>query len=285
MTALVLFEAVVILLLSVLVVGLLRSHAQILRALHDLGVNMEDGAPEPSRRTFRAGNRGDAARARAAESGVVPAGAPASERIGAADLALPTDGPLGDAHDVLGTSPLGDGVAISLRGSTDRVLLAFLTSGCQSCLGFWQAFEDAENRLVAGPGSRLVALTKGSDQESPAAVAALVGVDFETVMSTEAFDDYSVPIAPYFVLIDSGRVIGEGAAASFDQLRSLMSKALTDAGFGMGSRRSRRDMLRGRRQPTVDEALEAAGIGPGHPSLHSDPSPEATDGTPGGRGA
>ena len=150
---------------------------------------------------------------------------------------------------------------------------------------FWQAFEDAENRRVAGPGSRLVVLTKGSDQESPAAVAALVGVDFETVMSTEAFDDYSVPIAPYFVLIDSGRVIGEGAAASFDQLQSLMSKALTDAGFGMGSRRSRRDMLRGRRQPTVDEALEAAGIGPGHPSLHSDPSPEATDGTPGGRGA
>ena len=58
-----------------------------------------------------------------------------------------------------------------------------------------------------------------------------------------------------------------------------MSKALTDAGFGLGSRRSRRDMLRGRRQPTVDEALEAAGIGPGHPSLHSDPSPDATDGT------
>ena len=203
-TVLVLFEAVVILLLSVLVVGLLRSHAEILRALHDLGVNMEDGAPEPSRRTFRAGHRGDAARARSAESGVVPAGAPAAERIGAADLALPTDGPLGDAHDILGTTPLGDGVAISLRGSTDRVLLAFLTSGCQSCLGFWHAFEDAENRRVAGPRSRLVVLTKGSDQESPAAVAALVGVDFETVMSTEAFDDYSVPIAPYFVLVDSG---------------------------------------------------------------------------------
>ena len=46
MTVLVALQGVVILLLAVLVVGLLRSHAEILRALHDLGVNLEDGAPD-----------------------------------------------------------------------------------------------------------------------------------------------------------------------------------------------------------------------------------------------
>ena len=39
-------------------------------------------------------------------------------------------------------------------------------------------------------------------------------------------------------------------------------------------------MLRGLRQNlTADEALSSAGIGPGHPSLHTDPNP--TDPNPG----
>jgi hypothetical protein len=281
MTVLVVFEAVVILLLAVLVVGLLRSHAEILRALHDLGVNMEDGAPDPATRTFRAGSRGEAARAEAAERGVLPAGTPPSARVGDADLALPTDGPLGGAHDLMGTTPHGDGVAISVAGSDGTVLLAFLTSGCQNCLDFWRSFEDGANRQVAGARSRLIVLTKGPDQESPGAVAQLAHIDLETVMSTEAFDDYSVPVAPYFVLIDDGRVVGEGAAASFDQLGSLMSKALTDAGHGLGARRNRRELLRGRQRPTADEALHAAGIGPAHPSLHTDPSPDRDSDTGG----
>jgi hypothetical protein len=274
MTVLVVFEGLVILLLAVLVVGLLRSHAEILRALHDLGVNMEDGAPDPATRTFHAGSRAERARAEASARGVLPAEAPPSARIGESDLALPTEGPLGGAHDLMGTTPNGDGVAISVLGSDGPTLLAFLTSGCQNCLDFWRAFEDASNRQVAGARSRLIVITKGPDQESPGAVAQLAHIDLETLMSTEAFDDYSVPVAPYFVLIDGGRVVGEGAAASFDQLGSLMSKALTDAGYGLGATRNRRELLRGRQRPTADEALHAAGIGPGHPSLHDDPSPD-----------
>jgi hypothetical protein len=278
MTVLVVFEALVILVLAMLVIGLLRSHAEILRALHDLGVNMEDGAPESGPRTFRAGSRGDAVRAEVAARGVLPAGTPVAERVGD-ELALPADGPLGDAHDLMGVTPRGDGVAISMTDADQRVLLAFLTSGCQSCLDFWQAFELERNRQVAGARSRLIVLTKGPDQESPGAVAELCGFDLEVVMSTESFDDYSVPIAPYFVLLDRGRVVGEGAASTFDQLGSLMSKALTDAGYGSGATRDRRELLRGRRRPSADEALRSAGIGPGHPSLHSYPAPHR-DGDP-----
>ena len=43
MTALIVIEGVALLLLALLVVGLLRSHAEILRALHRLGVDVEGG--------------------------------------------------------------------------------------------------------------------------------------------------------------------------------------------------------------------------------------------------
>jgi hypothetical protein len=189
-------------------------------------------------------------------------------------MAIPEDGPLGGAHDLMGVTPRGDAAAISVHGTEGLTLLAFLTSGCATCLDFWDAFRDPANRAVGGPRSNLIVLTKGPDAESPASVANLADPELVTLMSTEAFDDYSVPIAPYFVLVDgsAGRVIGEGAAASFDQLSSLMSKALNDGGYGLGAQRTRRDVLRGlRRGASADEALEAAGIGPGHPSLHQDP--------------
>lgn len=48
MTAVVVVEGVVIAVLALLVVGLLRSHAEILKRLHDLGVGLE-GPPSPGR--------------------------------------------------------------------------------------------------------------------------------------------------------------------------------------------------------------------------------------------
>jgi hypothetical protein len=268
MAILIAIQGIVIVLLAVLVVGLLRSHAEILRALHDLGINLEDGAADGRARTFELGAR--------PRSGVAAPGTPVEERIGESGLAAPVDGPLGVAHDLMGITPAGSAAAISVGGGDSYTLLAFLTSGCASCLDFWEAFRDPANRRIAGRDSSLVVLTKGPEAESPAQIADLAHPDVNVLLSTEAYDDYSVPIAPYFVLIDSSskQIIGEGAAASFDQLRSLLSKATADSGRGLGSRRSRRDVLGGsRRQQTADEALEAAGIGPGHPSLTEDPNP------------
>ncbi len=270
MTVLVVVLTVVVLLLAMLVVGLLRSHAEILRALHDLGVNLEDGAPERGPRTFELGSRSDDAVARAAVGDRVA-------RIGENGLAIPAEGPLGNAHDLMGVTPSGDAAAIAVKGSERFTLLAFLSTGCATCLDFWDAFRDPGNRQVGGPGTELVVITRGPDAESPAAVAELADPALNTLLSSEAYDDYSVPVAPYFVLVDGPgqRIVGEGAAASFDQLRSLISKALADGGYGSGGQRSRRDLLRGRRrQETADEALEAAGIGPGHHSLYEDPRAE-----------
>ena len=68
-------------------------------------------------------------------------------------------------------------------------------------------------------------------------------------MSSDAWDSYDVPVAPFFVLIDgaSGNVLGEGAASNWDQVSSMLQQALEDAGLVDG---------KGRR--TVDPASSSA---------------------------
>jgi hypothetical protein len=95
------------------------------------------------------------------------------------------------------------------------------------------------------------------------------------VMSSEAWDAYDVPVAPFFVLVDgpSGTVLGEGAASTWEQVTSMLQQALEDAGLvdakGRSTRRSsikfRSDAVREER---ADRDLLAAGIRPGDPSLY-----------------
>src|SRR6185436_19479085 len=101
MTALVAVETILLVLLAVLVAGLLRSHAEILRRLEAGGVERQSAAPPLA-------------------------------------LAQPRD----DApapSDVGGVTLGGDAVQIAVAAPGTRTLLAFLTSGCSVCGGFWQA--------------------------------------------------------------------------------------------------------------------------------------------------
>ena len=77
-------------------------------------------------------------------------------------------------------------------------------------------------------------VTNGPEAESPAAVADLAPPRLVTLMSSHAWDDYGVPVSPYFVLVDgpTGRVVGEGAGTSWDQVIDLLAKATAD---GLGS--------------------------------------------------
>ncbi len=258
MTVVVWALVVVVALLVLMVVGLLRSHAEILRALHDLGVNLESDPARPNTFDLRQPVRSAVADEPGDVTGV--------------SGPLPSSGPLVSAHDVVGVSPEGDGVAVAVTAIRTPTLLAFLSSGCATCLDFWEAFADEANRSLGGAGSQLVVVTKGPESESPSAVAKLLPEGVVCVMSDHAFEDYGVPVAPYFVLVDAtGSVIGEGVAPSFDQLRSLLDKAVADR----SGRRSRRELLRGRqRSARIDRELAEAGITPGHPSLHSDPRPQ-----------
>jgi hypothetical protein len=240
-TALVVAEACAIALLALLVAGLLRSHAEILRALHELGAGIDP----------------DADRGFVSRPAVAPGDAPARD--------------LGElAADLEGTSPRGEPLAIGVAGARHRTLLAFLSSGCLTCHGFWSALDrEAEGSLPSD--TRIVIVTKGDDEESVARVRKLSPRHVPVMMSSAAWDQYGVPVAPYFVLVDgpSGRVIGEGAAGTWEHVTRLMRESIDDDRAAADAQTdTRRRGTWAEREANADDELRRAGIHPGHASLY-----------------
>lgn len=272
MTALVVALAVVVGLLAVLVAGLLRSHADILRALHELGVGLEEhGPPAPRRRP----------RASAAE------GRPTHTTVGEAPeirtqpgVPEPRTDATSRAVDIAGATPDGGVARIGVVGVPNSTLVAFLSTGCLTCADFWRAFAAEGDLGLPGVDTRLVVVTRGPTDESTSAVRELAPPRITTVMSTDAWEDYGVPVSPYFLLVDgpSGSVVGEGAAHTWEQVSTLLSKAVADAGLNPTGRTRREFLAGGReREDRADRELSAAGIEPGHPSLYPPTPPRGSD--------
>ncbi len=79
------------------------------------------------------------------------------------------------------------------------------------------------------------------------------------VASSSAWEGFGVPGSPYFVYVDgTGRVVGEGSAATWPAVATLMGQAHADDAHRSG---------RLSREGRDDAALAAAGIRPGDPSL------------------
>jgi hypothetical protein len=245
MTAAIVMLGVVVALISVLVVGLLRSNADVLRTLHDLGVGEDDlGASSPAR-------QGAAGRARSSAEGL-----PERRAKGR-----------GVVHDIAGLDPDGGAIHVGIEGAPGATLLAFLSSGCTTCQDFWRAFGTDEVRLVPGRDTRVVVVTRGPEDESPLAVGELAPAGVSTVMSTTAWDDYGVPVSPYFMLVDGRRgVLGEGAATSWAKVVQLLEESLADLRVDLdelAGQPTRRQLLTGmRHEDHASRALFAAGIEP-----------------------
>ena len=245
MTMLVVLESIVLALLIALVIGLLRTHAEVLRRLHELGAGVYDTNGNNTTATDLAGRVAD--------------GVAAPRR----------DGEHRAINDIAGVTPRGSAVNIAVNGDDRLTLLAFLSSGCTTCGDFWRAWRDDEQLQLRDLGKpRVVIVTKGPENEHPNAVSTLAPTSIATVMSNAAWTDYAVPASPYFVLVHGQRgIVGEGSAASFVQLRGVLERALSDT-------RTTVDL---RDDPNrVDAELRRAGIGPGHHSLYEWPhGPEA----------
>src|ERR671921_2914929 len=271
MLAVVVAEGVAIALLTVLVLGLLRSHALILKALHELGAGLEL-------------ERGSAASPGSVgpvpvqlETGVVPNARPDS-LVGA---------------DVAGTSLTGEELLIPVTGTGRRTLVAFLSSGCSVCQTFWDQMRSGP--LDVPGGARLVVVAKGPQEESSSRLSELAGPGLEVVQSSAAWTDYGVPGSPYFVYVEDGVITGEGSSTTWTQVRDLMGQSVDDTADArlragrpadvpsppgpLNAMTDYADLAR------ADRELIGAGIHPGHASLYETPDATSEDADPAPRHA
>jgi hypothetical protein len=193
MTAVVIIEGLVIVLLAILVGGLLKSHAEILRQLHSLGAS-EDG----------------------------------SVSVGTTQTRPKTTGfEKAPSTTLIGVDLEGGSRSISLEQGRNDTLLAFLSSGCLSCETFWNEFGGDFD--LPSPGTRTVIVTKGPNSESPSRVKELAPSQIPLLMSDEVWDTFRVPMTPYFMLVDgTGLVVGEGAASTWKHLLGLLHQSSAD---------------------------------------------------------
>ncbi|MYE66318.1 MAG: hypothetical protein F4231_10420, partial [Acidimicrobiaceae bacterium] len=229
MTVVVVLLAVAVGVLALIVFGLLRTHAEILRALDRAGIGLDEES----------------------EASSLPS--PDQDRAGGSS-------PAGrDASDLAGTVPAGGPTKVAVTGVPHHTLLAFLSSGCRTCKPFWQAFAEPGVDLP-GNGTRLVIVGQDPAHDSESALTELVPPGVKAVLSSAAWQDYDVPGSPYFALVDGvdGRVVGAGSALGWEQLRELLQEAVDDAALDRGTWGRARPPA-GRSRPSrarpADEAL------------------------------
>jgi hypothetical protein len=233
--ALVIAEGFAVALLALLVAGLLRSHAEILRALHDLGADLDPAGSRP----VISGSR------------------------------VPSLRSEDTAHDVSGQRLDGSAAAVGVVGAQHDSVLAFLSTGCSTCLPFWGALRDG---ATAAGDTRVVVVVQ--DEDSVAKLTELAGPDLEVIASSRAWLDYGVPGSPHVVHVHgpTGRVVGEGTGQSWEQVMDLLAQG--DGTRQAAAATADRDAADRDNATRIDHELAAVGIGPGHPSLHADDPPE-----------
>jgi hypothetical protein len=191
MEALIVIEAIVIGLLVVLVAGLLRSHAEILRQLHALGGG-EHQTESPVRSPRRAG-------------------------LGPSPLA-----------NLSGPTPEGGTASVALAGSRGYSLLAFLSTTCTSCQPFWQGLSGDLNFSGARP---ILVTRDPSEERPREIARLASGKVTTVMSSQawDAFEVPATPYFALIDNANAA-VVGEGSAANWGRVGEMVSRALSDHG-------------------------------------------------------
>jgi hypothetical protein len=196
---LILADTGLLIVLTVLMVGLLRGHAELLRRTG--GIRGQAPAPDGAESSPSARPKRTLPEPRAEDT---------------------------PAWDVVGRTLQGDSLKLAMR-SERNTLLAFLSSGCLSCQPFWEQLGDVAEGPLPGD-ARLVVVVKDSSYESPSRLRPFLSANVPIVMSSQAWSAYKVEMAPYFIYVDGnlGAVMSEGAASSWPQVLSLLGDAIAD---------------------------------------------------------
>jgi hypothetical protein len=203
MNILVFVDTVLLALLCLLMVGLLRGHAELMRRTSAMESN-PDGPPELN------GAKGN---------GFELLPAPRAEET--------------PAFDIAGTLLDGGVQKVSMR-SNRNTLLAFLSSGCSACVPFWEGLSDVQRKQLPGQ-ARIVVVSKDPEMESPSRLESLVPPETSFIMSSQAYADYKVELSPYFIFVEgtSGQVVSEGTATTWPQVLSLLTDAMRDRAMAL----------------------------------------------------
>ena len=194
MTALVVIETVVVALLVLLVAGLLRSHAEILRRL-DAGEGDTDEQPASSDQAPRR-----------------------------------PDGQV--APDIVGTTLRGEFVKVGL-GSGQQTLLAFLTSGCSTCRELWAELRTGGPSLPDGVRVIPVTKDTRFESSSRLRKLAPEGLTFVMSSAAwEEYAVPASPY--FVHVGAAGVIEGEGVAPSWAGVGSLLADAVEDAQLAEG---------------------------------------------------
>lgn len=239
--AIVIGLAVIVFLLGLLVVGLLRSHADILRRLESLGAGLE--VPQEH-------NHGSQITLTRKEN------TPLRER------------------SIGGVTPDGEPVVLSLGSGADPTLVAFLSTTCSTCTPFWEGLQSSLMHF-GGHRHRVVIVTLGESEESPTRAQSLAQPEVDVVMSSAGWTDFEVPGAPYFVLLEAGtgRVVGEGSAMTFESLEEFLTDATNDQNWDLQASQTPHT-----EEDRIDADLRRAGILPGDPRLYPQKGDISEDG-------
>lgn len=219
LTVLVVIETLLLVLLAFVMVGLLRSHAEILRRLpedteHPGHEELEPAGP----RTIVLEDRdaSDSGTQTASDGATLPAHLPGPR------------GSVTPAYDVAGRTLDGSSAVIPVATAGAPTLVAFLSSGCLTCRTFWDGLRTGAHEPMPGE-ARVLIVTKDPQFESPSRLRDLAPDDTPVLQSSQAWGDYGITMSPYFVMVGAdGEVSSEGAASSWDQVRSLLADALAD---------------------------------------------------------
>ena len=204
--------------LAVLVAGVLRSHAELLRLTH-----LYQEAPP--------GN------SQMGEVAVTAGGLELSERL-SVQSAIPLHG-----------ESAGDGAATHFNVESDpasgETLLAFLSTSCMTCEPFWASLAETAEPMDLDPPPQVVIVARDRRDESPSRLQRLVPSTVPTILSSAAWREYGIPVSPYFILASSsGAILGYGTARNWSQVEKLCAEAAADrralAGVAAGETSPRR---------------------------------------------
>lgn len=194
-------QSITLALLCILVVGLLRSHAEILRVVN-FDPEADDPPPPPE---------------------AIPSSV--TESLAGSDIVGTT----------LGLRPTH--VKIPQPGT--GTVVAFLSSSCLTCVNFWDALRDRGGEGLP-PRTSVVVVTKDRAHEQLSKLRKLAPTSGTTVvMSSAAWDTYQVPGSPYVIYVDgrTGDITGGGAAQTWQAVVNLINDALDEQSVAMSNHR------------------------------------------------